>query len=90
MKTQPEISEENLSKAIAAALSISGNITVTQQDCYILVAHCFEKVTPELKKEWETAISVARLLAPWLDSESSGVWCMNLFTIDGLWMFPAD
>jgi hypothetical protein len=85
----PEITNENLSKAVAAALSISGNVCVTHQGAMV-VAHCFEKVTPELRDEWARAVSVATILAPWINSEGGGDWSMNLFTLNGMWIFPED
>lgn len=88
MTSKPEITYENLSKAVAAAMSVSGDIRVTQED-YMITAHCFEKVTPELKEEWDRAIVVAKILAPWLDTEDPGDWAMNLFTLDGIWVFPS-
>jgi hypothetical protein len=80
---------EQLSAVVSAVLSFSSNIQITQADCQI-VAHSFER-SETLRPHWDLAVQTACKLCPWLtdDDASESDWSMNLFTVDGLWSFPA-
>lgn len=78
-----------LSELVACILEFEGLIEVSQQDCKV-VAHSFER-TDRLFPAWELAVKAASELCPWLNNKphGNGDWSMNLFTIEGLWEFPA-
>lgn len=79
------IDHTRLSRVVRAVLECP-EIEVTEESGMV-VAYSFER--PErIRATWEISIAVAKTIAPWLCDVSADVWSMNLFTIEGIWVFP--